>query len=99
MPPFSASGSISSGGSWALSFGARCLLVCSVVLATSAGCRRGGSGRGAAGFPLAPVSQGQPSLIGTLPWPSVDGSLSDVGAVARKLGLPFSAEDARGALL
>src|SRR4051812_16414501 len=99
MPLSSVSRPTSPGRSWALSFGARCLLVSSVLLATSAGCRRGGSAGGAAGFPLAPVSQGQPSLIGPLTWPSVDGSLADVGAVARKLGLPFSAEDAKRALL
>lgn len=69
------------------------------MLVTAVGCKRSGVGKGAAGFPLAPVSQGQPALIGTLTWPSVEGSLADVAAVAGKLGLPFSAENAKGALL
>src|SRR5438067_28312 len=70
-----------------------------VILATAAGCKRTGTGSGAGAFPLVPVSQGRESLVGTLTWPSVEGSLSDVAAVARKLGLPFSAEDAKATLL
>lgn len=74
------------------------VLAASFVLATfSAGCKRPGAGAGA--FRLAPISPAPESLIGTLVWPSVEGSLADLGGVAKKLGFPFSAEDVKASLL
>jgi len=82
---------------------ARTALVFSAVLSLSVfgtGCKRGGgTGGGADSFPLVPVSRGHDSLVGTLIWPSVEGSLKDVGAVAKKLGLPFSADDVKASML